>query len=60
MRVLFGKWWDLLGQTDEGQGVSEYAIIMALLLLIVATTVRAIGMSAQQVIDRVNAALQGL
>ena len=60
MRVLFGKWWDLLGQADEGQGVSEYAIIMALLLLIVATTVRAIGMNAQQVIDRVNAALQGL
>jgi Flp pilus assembly pilin Flp len=57
MRQLFGKWLGMIGQREEGQGVSEYAIIMALLLLIVVTTVHAIGMNAQQVIDKVNTAL---
>jgi Flp pilus assembly pilin Flp len=35
---------------DEGQGVSEYAMILVLIVLIVVS-------NAQQVIDRVNAAL---
>lgn len=47
----------LLG--DEGQGVSEYAIIMVLLALIVVVTVRTIGTQAQQVINKVNTALGG-
>jgi len=42
---------------DEGQGVSEYAMILVLIVLIVVSVVHAIGSNAQQVIDRVNAAL---
>lgn len=57
MRRLFGKCLGTIKRAEEGQGVSEYAIIMALLLLIVVTTVHAIGMNAQQVIDKVNTAL---
>ena len=44
---------------EEGQNVSEYALLLVLLLLIVAATVHAIGMNAQQVINKVNTALHG-
>ena len=46
-----------LGRGEEGQGVSEYAMILVLIVLIVVSVVHAIGANAQQVIDRVNAAL---
>lgn len=44
---------------EEGQNVSEYAVLLVLLLLIVVATVHAIGVNAQQVIDKVNTALHG-
>jgi len=37
--------------------VSEYAMILVLIVLIVVSVVHAIGSNAQQVIDKVNAAL---
>jgi hypothetical protein len=43
---------------DEGQGVSEYAVILVMIVLIVVSVVHAIGSNAQQVIDRVNGAIQ--
>jgi len=43
---------------DDGQGVSEYAMILVLIVLIVVSVVHAIGTNAQQVIDRVNSAIQ--
>jgi Flp pilus assembly pilin Flp len=50
------KFWEPI-QDDEAQGVSEYAMLLVLLVLIVVATVHALGMNAQQVIDRVNTAL---
>ena len=47
----------LLG--DEGQGVSEYAIILVLLVLVIVMAVRTMGSQAQQVINKVNTALGG-
>ena len=44
---------------DEGQNVSEYAVLLVLLVLIVVAAVHALGMNAQQVINRVNTALMG-
>ena len=55
---MFGKMWART-QEEEGQGVSEYAVLLVLLVLIVVATVHAIGMNAQSVIDRVNTALHG-
>jgi len=55
---MSGRLWAKI-QLDEGQGVSEYAVLLVLLVLIVVATVHAIGMNAQQVIDRVNTALHG-
>jgi pilus assembly protein Flp/PilA len=42
---------------EEGQGVSEYAMILVLIVLIVVSVVHALGSNAQQVIDKVNTAL---
>jgi Flp pilus assembly pilin Flp len=42
---------------DEAQGVSEYAMLLVLLVLIVVAAVHAPGINAQQAIDRVNTAL---
>ena len=44
---------------DEGQNISEYAVLLVLLVLFVVAAVHAIGMNAQEVINRVNAALMG-
>jgi Flp pilus assembly pilin Flp len=46
-----------LRRGEQGQGVSEYAVILVLMVLIVVSVVHAIGSNAQQVIDKVNAAL---
>jgi Flp pilus assembly pilin Flp len=55
MSVRVSKWWRIL-LGDEGQGVSEYAVLLVLLVLIVITTVRVMGTEAQQVINKVNSA----
>lgn len=57
-QVMLGRLWEKV-RGEEGQNVSEYAVILVLLVLIVVATVHAIGMNAQQVIDRVNTALHG-
>lgn len=57
-RSMFGKFCQRI-RGDEGQGVSEYAVLLVLLVLIVVATVHALGTNAQHVIDRVNTALHG-
>lgn len=52
------KFWEVI-RDDEAQGVSEYAVLLVLLVLIIVATVHALGANAQQVIDRVNVALHG-
>jgi Flp pilus assembly pilin Flp len=44
-------------RSEEGQGISEYAMILVLIVLIVVAAVHTIGSNAQDVINRVNAAL---
>ena len=56
--LIFGKLWAQI-RGDEGQNVSEYAVLLVLLVLIVVAAVHALGMNAQQVIDKVNTALHG-
>ena len=50
--------WESI-RDDEAQNVSEYAVLLVLLVLIIVATVHALGANAQQVIDRVNVALHG-
>ena len=49
------RWWGILSG-DEAQGVSEYAVLLVLLVLIVVTTVHVMGAEAQHVINKVNSA----
>ena len=55
---MFSKFVERI-RGDEAQNVSEYAVVVALLVLIVVATVHALGMNAQQVINKVNTALHG-
>ncbi len=55
---MFGRFWAKV-RGEDGQNVSEYAVILVLLVLIVVATVHALGMNAQQVINKVNTALHG-
>ena len=60
MYSFLEKMFGAIGRDEAGQGVSEYAVLLVLLVVIVVSAVHAIGMNAQQVIDRVNATLQSL
>lgn len=53
MSIRVSKWWGIL-VGEEGQGISEYAVLLVLLVLIVVTTVRMMGTEAQHVINKVN------
>jgi Flp pilus assembly pilin Flp len=55
---MLRKCWERI-RGEEGQNVSEYAMLLVLLVLIVVAAVHAIGMNAQEVINRVNTALHG-
>jgi Flp pilus assembly pilin Flp len=55
---MLAKFWKRIWR-EEGQGISEYAVLLVMLVLIIVATVHALGMNAQQVIDRVNIALHG-
>ena len=55
---MWRRCWERI-RGDEGQNVSEYAVLLVLLVLIVVAAVHALGMNAQQVINRVNTALMG-
>ena len=55
MVIRVSKWWETLAG-DDGQGVSEYAVLLVLLVLIVITTVHMMGTEAQQVINKVKSA----
>lgn len=57
MGSVLGRWLGSSQRGEEGQAISEYAILVALIVLIVVTTVHVIGMNAQHVIERVNDAL---
>ena len=55
MYLRVRKWWGIL-LAEEAQGVSEYAVLLVLLVLIVVTTVHMMGAEAQHVINKVNSA----
>jgi Flp pilus assembly pilin Flp len=49
MKQLFWKVWS----EDQGQDIAEYALMLAVILLIVAATVSAIGTNANNVFNSV-------
>lgn len=54
MADLVRKFW----QDDQGQDVAEYAVMLAVILVIVVGTVRLIGTNANTVFSQVSSAIQ--
>ena len=53
MQNLFRKMW----RDDQGQDIAEYAVMLAVILVIVIGTIRLIGASANNVFSSVNSTL---
>jgi Flp pilus assembly pilin Flp len=54
MTILFNKLWS----EDDGQDVAEYAVMLAVVLVIVVGTVRLVGANASNVFSSVASGIQ--
>ena len=54
MTVLFGRLW----AEDRGQDIAEYAVMLALILVLVVGTVRLVGSNANNAFSSVASVLQ--
>ena len=52
------SWFQLLCRHEEGQDIAEYAVMLAVILIIVVGTVRLIGTNANNVFSSVASAVQ--
>jgi len=53
MSVVRRLWWE-----DEGQDIAEYAVMLAVILVIVVGTIRLIGGNANNVFSNVASSIQ--
>jgi Flp pilus assembly pilin Flp len=54
MRVLLGRLWS----EDEGQDIAEYAVMLAVILVLVVGTIRLVGSNANNAFSSVASSLQ--
>lgn len=54
MRALMGRLWS----ADEGQDIAEYAVMLAVILVLVVGTIRLIGSNANNAFSSVASSLQ--
>jgi Flp pilus assembly pilin Flp len=52
------KWLENIWYDDQGQDVAEYAVMLAVILVIVVGTIRLIGSNANNVFSSVGSAIQ--
>jgi Flp pilus assembly pilin Flp len=52
------KLWQHLWSDERGQDIAEYAVMLAVILVIVVGTVRLIGSNANNVFSNVGSAIQ--
>jgi Flp pilus assembly pilin Flp len=52
------KWLESIWKDDQGQDVAEYAVMLAVILVIVVGTIRLIGSNANNVFSSVGSAIQ--
>jgi Flp pilus assembly pilin Flp len=50
--------WNYLWNDESGQDIAEYAVMLAVVLVIVVGTVRMIGSNSQTIFSEVGSALQ--
>ena len=53
-----GRFWCDVWLDEEGQDIAEYAVMLAVVLVIVVGTVRLIGSNANNVFSQVGSALR--
>jgi Flp pilus assembly pilin Flp len=58
MTIPNNPWLNNLWSNEEGQDVAEYAVMLAVMLVIVVSTVRLIGSNAGNVFSLVGSAIQ--
>jgi Flp pilus assembly pilin Flp len=58
MNILNNPWSKTLWSNEEGQDVAEYAVMLAVIVVIVVSTVRLIGTNAGNVFSMVGSAIQ--
>ena len=51
--LLIKLWWD-----DEGQDIAEYAVMLAVILVLVVGTIRLVGSNANNVFSSAASAIQ--
>ena len=54
MMALLGRLW----KEDEGQDIAEYAVMLAVILVIVVGTIRLVGSNANNVFSSAASAIQ--
>lgn len=52
------QWLKNIWQDDQGQDIAEYAVMLAVILVIVVGTIRLIGSNANNVFSTVGSAIQ--
>jgi Flp pilus assembly pilin Flp len=57
-RIPVTKWLRNLWRDDPGQDVAEYAVMLAVILVIVVGTIRLIGSNANNVFSSVGSSIQ--
>ena len=55
---IMGRFWRDVWLDEEGQDIAEYAVMLAVVLVIVVGTVRLIGSNANNVFSQVGSALR--
>ena len=50
--------WNKFGRDESGQDIAEYAVMLAVILVIVVGTIRLIGSNANNVFSNVGSSLQ--
>ena len=56
-KTLYKVWQDLW-KDEQGQDIAEYAVMLAVILVIVVGTIRLIGSNANNVFSQVGSAIQ--
>jgi Flp pilus assembly pilin Flp len=55
---VFKNIWQKLGTDESGQDIAEYAVMLAVILVIVVGTIRLIGSNANNVFSNVGSSIQ--
>lgn len=58
MAKILQNIWQKFGANESGQDVAEYAVMLAVILVIVVGTVRLIGSNANNVFSQVGSSIQ--